>query len=222
MLGEKMNTETTISILKSTIGNPFARKIIKSLSKYCEKDKKNRIEIAIELFTGKREDACLGCKAAEKILRKFLIKGGEAFGLDEEQIKEKFKDPYWAKALASTLKGIALFGVRRPFTSGAPYQVVWDVTYACNLRCKHCYANAGKPLPDELNTEEAKRAKERSRIKTYKESLNADERSKLRDRANSEIRKIGQYKEEFITDYLIEAKENELISKQLGIKISES
>ena len=153
-----METSTTISILKSTIGNPVVRRIIKSMSKYCEKDKKNRIEVAIELFTGKREDACLGCKAAEKILRKFLIKAGEAFGVDEEELKKRFKDAYWAKALASTLKGIAYFGIRRPFTAGAPYQIVWDVTYACNLRCKHCYANAGKPLPDELTTEEAKRA----------------------------------------------------------------
>jgi len=153
-----METSTTIGILKSTIGNPVSRKIIKSLSKYCEKDKKNRIEVAIELFTGKRSDACLACRAAEKILRKFLIKGGEAFGVDEEQLRERFKDSYWAKALASTLKGIAYFGVRRPFTAGAPYQIVWDVTYACNLRCKHCYANAGKPLEDELDTEQAKKA----------------------------------------------------------------
>ena len=153
-----METSTTIGILKSTIGNPVARRIIKSLSKYCEKDKKNRIEVAIELFTGKRDDACLACRTAEKILRKFLIKGGEAFGVDEETLRERFRDSYWAKALASTLKGIAYFGVRRPFTAGAPYQIVWDVTYACNLRCKHCYANAGKPLPDELDTEQAKKA----------------------------------------------------------------
>ncbi len=153
-----METSTTIGILKSTIGNPVARRIIKSLSKYCKKDKKNRIEVAIELFTGKRDDACLACRTAEKILRKFLIKGGEAFGVDEETLRDRFRDSYWAKALASTLKGIAYFGVQRPFTAGAPYQIVWDVTYACNLRCKHCYANAGKPLPDELDTEQAKKA----------------------------------------------------------------
>ena len=153
-----METSTALTILKSALGNPVSRSIIKSMSKYCEKDKKNRIEVAIELFTGQREDACLSCRAAEKVLRKFLIKGGEAFGVDEEQLREKFKDPYWAKALASTLKGIAYFGVHRPFISGAPYEVVWDVTYACNLRCKHCYANAGKPLPDELTTEQAKKA----------------------------------------------------------------
>ncbi|MGC9209956.1 MAG: radical SAM protein [Acidilobus sp.] len=35
-----------------------------------------------------------------------------------------------------------------------PVQVTAYVTRACNLRCIHCYINAGDPLPDELTTEE--------------------------------------------------------------------
>jgi Fe-coproporphyrin III synthase len=35
--------------------------------------------------------------------------------------------------------------------------VVWNVTRACNLACRHCYANAKRtPAPDELTTAEAK------------------------------------------------------------------
>lgn len=35
--------------------------------------------------------------------------------------------------------------------------VVWNTTIACNLRCKHCYANAAsRPLPGELTTDEGK------------------------------------------------------------------
>lgn len=150
--------KTAISILKTTVGNPVVRNIIKPFCRYCDKDEKNRIEVAIELYTGRRKDACLSCKLASKAIRKVLKKGGEAFGLSEEEVKEKFKDSYWAKALAATIKGIVYFGVRRPFTPGIPYQVVWDVTTACNLRCKHCYSTSGKKRDDELNTEEAKRA----------------------------------------------------------------
>ena len=153
-----MKTQTTIQLLKSTIGNPVTRTVLKGMSKYCEKDKRNRIEVAIELYTGQRKDACLSCKATEKIIAKVLKKGGEAFGLTEEEIKKKFKDPHWARGLASTVRGVAEFGVKKPFTSGAPFQVVWDVTYACNLKCKHCYATAGKPWKDELTTEQAKHA----------------------------------------------------------------
>ena len=29
------------------------------------------------------------------------------------------------------------------------------MTYGCNLRCKHCYASAGRPLENELDTAEA-------------------------------------------------------------------
>lgn len=153
-----MKTTTAVGILKTTIGNPLTRNILKPMSKYCEKDGKNRIEVAIDLYTGKREDACISCKIASKLIKKVLIKGGEAFGLNEDDLKEKFKDSYWAKALASTVRGIAFFGVKRPFTAGAPYQVVWDVTSSCNLKCKHCYSTSGKKRDDELNTEEAKKA----------------------------------------------------------------
>jgi len=153
-----MKTQTTIQLLKSTIGNPVTRTLLKGMSIYCEKDKKNRIEVAVELYTGQRKDACLSCKVTEKIIAKVLKKGSEAFGITEEELKNKFKDPYWAKGLSSTVRGIAEFGVRKPFTSGAPFQVVWDVTYACNLHCKHCYATAGKKWKDELTTEQAKHA----------------------------------------------------------------
>lgn len=39
----------------------------------------------------------------------------------------------------------------------APLFVIWEVTGACNLRCKHCLSDSGKPIPNELNTHEAKK-----------------------------------------------------------------
>jgi sulfatase maturation enzyme AslB (radical SAM superfamily) len=38
----------------------------------------------------------------------------------------------------------------------APLFVIWEITGACNLRCKHCLSDAGKKAPDELNTQEVK------------------------------------------------------------------
>lgn len=135
--------------------NPVTRMALKGVSNYCEDCKKNRLEVAIELFVGARSDACWKCRVAEKVVRPVLLKGAEAYNVTEEELKQKFKDPYWRKGLVSVIKGLAEFGVRRPFVPGAPFQVVWDITYACNLRCRHCYATAGKPLEDELTTEEA-------------------------------------------------------------------
>ncbi len=36
----------------------------------------------------------------------------------------------------------------------APLNVEWEITKACNLRCKHCYTSAGKKEPEELTTEQ--------------------------------------------------------------------
>jgi len=71
-----------------------------------------------------------------------------------EELRSKFRDAYWRRGLANVIRGLAYFGIRRPFVPGAPFQVVWDVTYACNLRCRHCYSAAEKSLPDELSREE--------------------------------------------------------------------
>ncbi|OAT85519.1 putative heme d1 biosynthesis radical SAM protein NirJ1 [Desulfotomaculum copahuensis] len=43
-------------------------------------------------------------------------------------------------------------------TAGLGPVVVWNMTRACNLSCRHCYASAGgQRQPDELNTAEARR-----------------------------------------------------------------
>lgn len=150
-----MKTGTTVQVLKTLIGNPVTRKVLSGMSKHCETDQKNRLEVALELYVGAREDACNYCKLAEKPLASVLKRGAKAFGVTEEEMKRTFGSPYWRKGLASVVRGIADFGVRRPFVPGAPFQVVWDVTYACNLKCQHCYASAGRVAADELSTEEA-------------------------------------------------------------------
>ena len=69
--------------------------------------------------------------------------------------------------------------------------------------------------------QEKKIAEEEAKTKAYKESLDTEERARLRERAEAEIRSSGQYKKEFITEYLIEARENELVREQIGTEPSE-
>jgi radical SAM protein with 4Fe4S-binding SPASM domain len=151
-----MDTVTTLQTLRATIGNPASRAIIKELSHFCPTCQKNRIEVALEIYTGQRTDACLKCKLAEKTLAPLISQGAKAFGVSKQEMKEKFSDASWRKALVNVINGIGDFGIRKPFVPGSPFLIVWDVTYACNLNCKHCYASAGKKLADELTTEEAK------------------------------------------------------------------
>ncbi|MBO8180320.1 MAG: radical SAM protein [Archaeoglobus sp.] len=144
-----------LSLFTHFTNNIVTRKTLQGLTAYCSTCKKSRLEVALELALGYRSDACWKCRAAAKFVGAVLDRGAEAFNVTMDELREKFKDAYWRKGLASVIKGIAHFGVRKPFVPGAPFQVVWDVTYACNLRCKHCYATAGKALHDELTTDEA-------------------------------------------------------------------
>jgi radical SAM protein with 4Fe4S-binding SPASM domain len=152
-----MDTVTTLQTLRATIGNPASRAIIKEISQYCPSCEKNRIEVALELYTGLRTSACFKCKLAEKALSPIFSQGAKIFGVSKKNMKRNFSDPSWRKALTNVINGVGNFGVQRPFVPGSPFLVVWDITYACNLNCKHCYANAGKKMADELTTEEAKK-----------------------------------------------------------------
>jgi radical SAM protein with 4Fe4S-binding SPASM domain len=93
----------------------------------------------------------------KKMIALVVIFGGLAFGVSKDELREKFSDPSWRKGLANVINGIAKFGVQKPFVPGSPFLVVWDITKKCNLKCKHCYANAGLCSDDELSTDEAKK-----------------------------------------------------------------
>jgi radical SAM protein with 4Fe4S-binding SPASM domain len=151
-----METKSTIQLFKMIVEAPGTRSILKNLAAYCNKDGKSRVEIALEINLGIRKDACMRCKLAEKGLTTILKLGSRTFGASTEDIRRQFQDPYWRRGLASVIKGLAYFGVPKPFVPGAPFQVVWNITTACNLRCKHCYSSAGGPDYNEMSTTDAK------------------------------------------------------------------
>lgn len=150
-----VDTGSMIEVFKGVTENILVRRILKGISKYCKFDKDNRLDVALQIYTGQRDKACPWCKIAAKILTPILKLGGSSFGVTAQDLKERFSDIYWRRGLANVIKGIAQFGVQKPFVPGAPFQVVWNVTRRCNLKCKHCYENAGVADPDELTTEQA-------------------------------------------------------------------
>lgn len=76
--------------------------------------------------------------------------------LDKRAMKERlFHHPPTVKALTLTAKSIGTYGLTAPQRYTAPLFIVWNITQACNLTCRHCYQNAThKPQPDELTTEQ--------------------------------------------------------------------
>ncbi len=153
------NTENDSSLLgmvtsfEKMINNPFIRNVLKSSTQYCETDKGNRLEVALELYIGKRKHACVKCRFTEKVVSFVMKRAGQTFGITDEKMHKSLQSAYWRKGVATTVKGLALFGVRRPFVPGAPYQIVWNITKACNFNCLHCYENAGIKGTDEATPE---------------------------------------------------------------------
>ena len=143
--------------VEAWLGNPVSRSLLKWVSKRTEKGSK--LESALERYIGGREKLGFQEKLAYLIVKLALDKGSESFGFSKEQLKESLRNPVVRRGIANVLEGIGYYGVQRPQTTAAPFLIVWNFTKQCNLRCKHCYEDAGpKPAPDELTTEEAKRA----------------------------------------------------------------
>ncbi len=84
-----------------------------------------------------------------------LIRSGvRALGGREEDLVEALRDPALRRGIELVMKGLGLYGVTVPQKMPAPFLIVWNFTNMCNLRCKHCYQRADRPLPDELSLKE--------------------------------------------------------------------
>jgi len=143
--------------VKTWLGNPVSKSLLKWVSKRTEKSSK--LEVALKKYAGEAEKLSFQEKLAYLIVKLALDKGSESFGVSKEQMIEALKNPVTRRGIANILEGIGYYGVQRPQTTAAPFLIVWNFTKQCNLRCKHCYENAGPtPAPDELTTEEAKQA----------------------------------------------------------------
>ncbi len=59
-----------------------------------------------------------------------------------------------ARTLINTARSIGTYGLTKPQRFAAPIIVVWNITQACNLACRHCYQDASRRLPDELTQQE--------------------------------------------------------------------
>lgn len=148
---------TTLGILKLALGNPFSRALLTRSTRRCSKCGDQRLRVALARYSGQGTKACLTCRMYSFAIGSLIDIGGWLLRTPRHKIKEYFKDQTTRRGLASIANGIAEHGVTRPQLFGAPFLVVWDLTHACNLKCKHCYQRADRPLPDELTTEEGKR-----------------------------------------------------------------
>lgn len=84
---------------------------------------------------------CMGCLPGSLVIAGILELARVLIGIPRHQLRSKLRPPYWRRALKLILESLEL-GIK-PFVPRAPFMIVWNFTNACNLRCIHCYQNAG-------------------------------------------------------------------------------
>ena len=150
----KKDVSSMVREFEAFINNPLSKKTISKLNHYCDKCEATHLQCALDYYLGIREDICHKCKLVLPIVKQIIKHGLNSFNTSEEALINTMQDPYWRKGLVSVIKGMGNFGVHKPFVPGAPFQIVWNITKACNFKCIHCYENAGKKADDELTTDE--------------------------------------------------------------------
>ncbi len=148
------DVSTAMAAVERWIGNPVSRACLRFVTTHDECG--DRLSNGIEYYLGSTKPLCWKCRLAGKIVGYTLQKGSSLFGVSSDDIKRGLAEPVFRRGLMNVLNGIARYGVTRPQIVNAPFLVIWDFTHMCNLQCKHCYQDAQRALPDELDTHEAK------------------------------------------------------------------
>jgi len=152
-----MQIDTVENTLLSAV-NPLLKSFIKRFDVECERDGSLLVN-SLKHFLGEDVQFCRSCNSlSRKIADPFYEVGSRILKVNKSFMRNMFLEQEygeaWLKGFALMMKGIRKYGIKIPFTPAGPFQIVWDFTNLCNLRCKHCYANAGVRLP-ELTTEQA-------------------------------------------------------------------
>ncbi|MEM3725280.1 MAG: radical SAM protein [Candidatus Bathyarchaeia archaeon] len=155
-----MNIDTVENALFSVTVNPVLKYLISRFDKECPKDGDLLLN-SLKDFLGENVNLCPTClHISGKIAKPFYEMGSRLLHVDKNFMRSQFLNKQygeaWLRGFGLMMKGIEKYGVRVPFTPAGPFEIVWNFTYQCNLRCKHCYEDAGNGKRTELSTEEAK------------------------------------------------------------------
>ena len=155
-----MQIDAVENALFSATFNPLLKSLINRFDKECPRDG-NLLLNSLKDFLGAPVSLCPTCQhVSRKIASPFYELGSRFLRADKNFMRSQFlNNQYgeaWLRGFGLMMKGIEKYGVRVPFTPAGPFEIVWNFTYQCNLKCKHCYENAGGKKRAELSTDEAK------------------------------------------------------------------
>jgi len=154
----RMHRESLENLVLAMTLNPLLKAMISRFDIDCAQDG-NLLLNSLKEYLGQEVHLCDSCATLSRVVaRPFYAVGTRALRADRGFLEKMFLNvdygDAWLRGFGLMMKGIRKYGVQLPFTPAGPFEIVWNFTYSCNLRCKHCYENAGKKRP-ELTTEEA-------------------------------------------------------------------
>jgi len=132
-----------------------ARAITHRLAELIQQDPQRAHQLLLKLVRGEPV-AELGMLASH-ILPPFMNLVSEALGMSRSEMAQMLQDTSIKRTVFNTVLTLDKYGLQSPQRFYAPLMVVWNITYHCNLRCKHCYENAGPLRPGQLPTNELSR-----------------------------------------------------------------
>lgn len=149
-----MSLKGTLRSIEVAFGNPLARKLLSHMTSKCPHGYRSRLEHALKMLVEGVDKGVDQCSLDYIFLGLIVRLGAIITGGSIEAFKEYARDPPVRRGLALILRGIAEYGITVPQKLPAPFLIVWNFTNMCNLKCKHCYQRADKPMPDELSLED--------------------------------------------------------------------
>jgi len=146
-----------IRLARLALGNRVSRAFLKRLVEKGPEGYRSRLDYILSMLIddSKKEHVSISCMMDYYLFKLFVDVMIKLLHLSKEEFEAGVKDPSVRRGIELILRSLLIYGVTVPQKLCAPFLIVWNFTNACNLRCRHCYQNAGpKPLPNELTFEE--------------------------------------------------------------------
>jgi len=150
-----MRLFTNEKLWNAVLRMPPVKWMLKTTLERCPECEKTHLEIALNDYVGRDYPRCFSCDLYSTIIRFWISFLKTSLAVERSRVSKLLADPYSRRAIKSIISGLIDFGVKRPLLVHAPFLVVWNFTYKCNLNCKHCYSDAGNLPRQELSTSEA-------------------------------------------------------------------
>ncbi|MEM1766534.1 MAG: radical SAM protein [Candidatus Bathyarchaeia archaeon] len=138
----------------AVVSSKPVRNMLNLSLKVCEACGRQIIDAALDDYVGSGVK-CSKCSPYSHIIRFWIEFLRRSLAIEETKVKKILADNYARRGIKSIIRTFTYFGIRKPLSVYSPFLIVWDYTRRCNLKCKHCYANASSKSSHELNTNEA-------------------------------------------------------------------